>query len=141
MWKIEKFGKSLKSWKFGIILKNIFYRGKMKSGKILKNMLEFGGKWKNLVKSVKNSKSLVKVWKVGKAGIILKNIFYRGKRKIEKFLKNMLEFRGKLKNLVKICVKSVKNLVKVWKVKNLELFWKIFFTAEKWKVENSWKIC
>ena len=39
MWKIEKFGKSLKSWKFGIILKNIFYRGKMKSGKILKNML------------------------------------------------------------------------------------------------------
>ena len=59
MWKIEKkFGKSLKSWKFGIILKNIFYRGKMKSGKFLKNMLEFGesGKWKNLVKSVKNRK-------------------------------------------------------------------------------------
>ena len=42
MWKIEKFGKSLKSWKFGIILKNIFYCGKMKSGKVLKNMLEFG---------------------------------------------------------------------------------------------------
>ena len=42
LWKIEKFGKSLKSWKFGIILKNIFYRGKMKSGKFLKNMLEFG---------------------------------------------------------------------------------------------------
>ena len=64
MWKIEKFCKSLKSWKFGIILKSIFYRGKRKSGKILKNMLEFGesGKiWKNLVKSVKN---LVKVWKV-----------------------------------------------------------------------------
>ena len=44
MWKIEKFGKSLKSGKFGIILKNIFYRGKMKSGKFLKNMLEFGEK-------------------------------------------------------------------------------------------------
>ena len=59
MWKIEKFGKSLKSWKFGIILKNIFYCGKMKSRKFLKNMLEFGesGKiCKNLVKSVKNRK-------------------------------------------------------------------------------------
>ena len=40
--KCKKFGKSLKSWKFGIILKNIFERGKMKSGKFLKNMLEFG---------------------------------------------------------------------------------------------------
>ena len=39
---MEKFGKSLKSGKFGIILKNIFYRGKMKSGNFLKNMLEFG---------------------------------------------------------------------------------------------------
>ena len=39
---MEKFGKSLKSGKFGIILKNIFYCGKMKSGKFLKNMLEFG---------------------------------------------------------------------------------------------------
>ena len=37
----EKFGKSLKSTKFGIILKNIFYHGKMKGGKFLKNMLEF----------------------------------------------------------------------------------------------------
>ena len=42
MWKIEKFGKSLKSTKFGIILKNIFYRVKMKSRKFLKNMQEFG---------------------------------------------------------------------------------------------------
>ena len=42
MWKIEKFGKSLKSWKFGITLKNIFYHGKTKSGKFLKNMLKFG---------------------------------------------------------------------------------------------------
>ena len=41
MWKVEKFGKSLKSGKFGTILKNIFYRVKMKSGKFLKNMLEF----------------------------------------------------------------------------------------------------
>ena len=41
VWKIEKFGKSLKSTKFGIILKNIFYHGKMKGGKFLKNMLEF----------------------------------------------------------------------------------------------------
>ena len=39
---MEKFGKSLKSGKFGIILKNIFYRSKMKTGKFLKNMLEFG---------------------------------------------------------------------------------------------------
>ena len=53
MWKIEKFGKSLKSGKFRIILKNIFYCGKMKSGKFLKNMLQFGTHW-NLVKSVKN---------------------------------------------------------------------------------------
>ena len=40
--KMEKFGSNLKSRKFGIILKNIFYRGKMKNGKFLKNMLEFG---------------------------------------------------------------------------------------------------
>ena len=39
---MEKFSKSLKSGKFGIILKNIFYRGKMKNGKFLKNLLEFG---------------------------------------------------------------------------------------------------
>ena len=51
-----KFGKSLKSGKFVIILKNIFYHGKMKTEKFLKNLLEFGGKWKNLVKSVKNGK-------------------------------------------------------------------------------------
>ena len=91
MWKIEKFGKSLKSWKFGIILKNIFYRGKMKSGKFLKNMLEFGesGKiWYKLWKKEKFGNSL-KSWKFGK---ILKNIFYRGKMKSGKFLKNMLEF-------------------------------------------------
>ena len=37
-----KFGKSLKSGTFGIILKNIFYHGKMKPEKFLKNMLEFG---------------------------------------------------------------------------------------------------
>ena len=36
---MEKFGLSLKSRKFGIILKNIFYRGKMKNGKFLKNLL------------------------------------------------------------------------------------------------------
>ena len=36
------FGKSLKSGKFGIILKNIFYHGKMKTEKFSKNMLEFG---------------------------------------------------------------------------------------------------
>ena len=42
MLKIEKFGKSLKSGEFGIILKTIFYRGKMKNGKFLKNMVEFG---------------------------------------------------------------------------------------------------
>ena len=40
--KIKKTLKSLKSGKFGIILKNIFYRGKMKIGKFLKNMVEFG---------------------------------------------------------------------------------------------------
>ena len=40
--KMEKFGKSLKSRKVGIILKNIFYRGKMKNGKFLKTILEFG---------------------------------------------------------------------------------------------------
>ena len=40
--KMEKFVKSLKSTKFGIILKNIFYRGTMKNGKFFKNMLEFG---------------------------------------------------------------------------------------------------
>ena len=39
---MEKFGKSLKSGKFGINLKNIFDRGKMKPGKFLKNLLEFG---------------------------------------------------------------------------------------------------
>ena len=39
---MEKFGKSLKSGKFGIILKNIFYHGKMKTEKFLKNLLEFG---------------------------------------------------------------------------------------------------
>ena len=71
MWKVEKFGKSLKSTKFGIILKNIFYRGKMKI----------------LEKYVENS------WKI--------------------------------------------DFVKVWKVKNLKLFRKIFFTALKWRVENS----
>ena len=38
----KKFGKSLKSGKFGIILKNIFYHGKMKSGKFLKNIVECG---------------------------------------------------------------------------------------------------
>ena len=57
MWKVEKFRKSLKSGKFGTILKNIFYRVKMKSGKFLKNMLEFvetGKIWK----SVKNRKIL-----------------------------------------------------------------------------------
>ena len=54
--KMEKFVKSLKSTKFGIILKNIFYRGTMKNGKFFKNMLEFGVKWKNPVKSVKNRK-------------------------------------------------------------------------------------
>ena len=32
----------MKSWKFGITLKNIFYHGKTKSGKFLKNMLKFG---------------------------------------------------------------------------------------------------
>ena len=32
----------LKSGKFGIILKNIFHPGKMKNGKFLKNLLEFG---------------------------------------------------------------------------------------------------
>ena len=37
-----KFGKSLKSGTFGIILKNIFYLGKMKPEKFLKNLLEFG---------------------------------------------------------------------------------------------------
>ena len=56
MWKIEKFGKTLKSWKFGIILKNIFERGKTKSGKFLKNILEFEESDFNLVKSVKNRK-------------------------------------------------------------------------------------
>ena len=40
--KLKNLVKSLKSGKFGIILKNIFYRGKMKSGKFLKNMVEFG---------------------------------------------------------------------------------------------------
>ena len=50
--KVEKSGKKwekwknlvkvLKSGKFGIILKNIFHRGKMKNGKFLKNLLEFG---------------------------------------------------------------------------------------------------
>ena len=74
MWKIEKFGKSLKSTKFGIILKNIFYRGKMKSGKFLKNMLEFG-KRKNLEKSGKKCEKQN-----------LKNFF------TVKVLKNMLEF-------------------------------------------------
>ena len=39
---MEKSGKSLKSGKFGINLKNIFDRGKIKTGKFLKNMLEFG---------------------------------------------------------------------------------------------------
>ena len=39
---MEKFGKSLKSGKFGIILKNIFYHGEMKNGNFLKNLLEFG---------------------------------------------------------------------------------------------------
>ena len=40
--KWENLVKVLKSGKFGIILKNIFYPGKMKSGKFLKNVLEFG---------------------------------------------------------------------------------------------------
>ena len=50
--KVEKSGKKCEKWKnlvkvlksgkFGIILKNIFYPGKMKSGKFLKNVLEFG---------------------------------------------------------------------------------------------------
>ena len=51
-----KFGKSLKSGKFGIILKNIFPHGKMKNGKILVISAGIWGKWKNLVKSVKNGK-------------------------------------------------------------------------------------
>ena len=70
MWKIEKFGKSLKSTKFGIILKNIFYRGKMKSGKFLKNMLEFGDTLEKSGKKCEKLKILVKVWKVTKFGII-----------------------------------------------------------------------
>ena len=55
---MEKFCKSLKSGKFRIILKNIFYCGKMKSGKFLKNILEFGESGKNLAKSEKNWKIL-----------------------------------------------------------------------------------
>ena len=86
MWKIEKFGKSLKSGKFRIILKNIFYRGE---------------KWKILEK-------YAAIWDTLKSG-----------KKCEK----------------------LKIFVKVWKVKNLELFRKIFFTALKWRVENTWKIC
>ena len=39
---MEKLVKVLKSGKFGIILKNIFHHGKMKNGKFLKNLLEFG---------------------------------------------------------------------------------------------------
>ena len=42
----------------------------------------------------KCEKNFVKVWKVTKFGIILKNIFYRVKMKSGKFLKNMLEFVG-----------------------------------------------
>ena len=86
MWKIEKFGKSLKSTKFGIILKNIFYRGKMKSGKFLKNMLQFG-KVENSGKKCEKIEKFGKSLKSTKFGIILKNIFYRGKmKKIEKLL-------------------------------------------------------
>ena len=55
----------MKSGKFGIILKNIFYRGKRKSGKFLKNMLAIWEKWKNVVKSVKIEK-FRKIWKVEK---------------------------------------------------------------------------
>ena len=86
MWKIENSGKSLKSGKFRIILKNIFYHGE---------------KWKILEK-------YAGIWGTLKSGT-----------KCEK----------------------LKNFVKVWKVKNLKLFRKIFFTAVKWRVENTWKIC
>ena len=88
---MEKFGKKFEKWKIGIILKNIFYRGKMKNGKFLKNMLEFGesGKiWEKVGKMEKFVKSL----KSRKFGIILKNIFYRGTMKNGKFFKNMQEF-------------------------------------------------
>ena len=51
-----KFGKILKSGKFGIILKNIFYRGKMKNGKFYEKSAGIWAKWKNLVKSGKNGK-------------------------------------------------------------------------------------
>ena len=66
MWKIEKFGKSLKSWKFGIILKNIFYRGKMKSGKFLKNMLEFVKKSLKVENLEKSGKKCENSWKIEK---------------------------------------------------------------------------
>ena len=88
---MEKFGKSLKSGKFGIIFKNIFYRSKMKTGKFLKicwNLGKVDKSGKNCERKKKFGKSL----KSEKYGIILKNIFYRGKMKTGKDLKNMLEF-------------------------------------------------
>ena len=54
MWKIEKFGKSLKSGKFRIILKNIFY-----SGEKWKILEKYAGIWGTL-------KSGKKVWKIEK---------------------------------------------------------------------------
>ena len=83
---MEKFGKSLKSGKFGIILKNIFYRGKMKSGK-------------NLGKVDKSGKNCERKKKFGKS---LKSEKYGIWGKMKKYLKN----------LVKIC-ESVKN-GKIW---------------------------
>ena len=61
MWKIEKFGKSLKSGKFRIILKNIFYRGE--KWKILE---KYAGIWGTLKsgKKCEKLKNFVKVWKV-----------------------------------------------------------------------------
>ena len=53
MWKIVKVGKSLKSWKVGIILKNIFYLRKKEKFKILEKYARICGKLKNLEKSGK----------------------------------------------------------------------------------------
>ena len=142
MWKIEKFGKNLTNWKFGISLKNFFYRGKMKSGKILKNMLEFGesGKiCKNLVKSVKNRKIFSKFEKL-KIWNYCEKYFLPQKNEKWKILEKYARIWGKWKNLVK-SVKIVKFGKSLKSFENLELFWKIFFTAEKGKVENSWKMC
>ena len=55
VWKIDKFRQ---------IWKNVFSTHKMKYWKFLEKSPGICGKWKNLVKSVKNGKFLLKVWKI-----------------------------------------------------------------------------